>query len=150
MYSMRMSHHAQIQCLLQDLNSNVATPRDEANEQRLKKTQFDIDGKFTRQLEEWIDRMDTELPPLTSFILPVIVFSIKTHSQSGGKAASTIHVARSICRRAERRLVPLVRDGSSDMACGIYLNRLSDYLFTAGRFMCMRQGVHETIYKRPQ
>lgn len=61
----------QVQCLLQDLNSNLATPRESANGARLARTEFDVDGSFSKQLEQWIDAMDTQLPPLKTFILPV-------------------------------------------------------------------------------
>lgn len=52
----------------------------------------------------------------------------------GGKAASFLHLARTVCRRAERSVVPLVQRGHVDPAVGRYLNRLSDYLFTAARY----------------
>lgn len=61
----------QIQCLLQDVGSNIATPRDSATAPRLARTEFDADGQHVEDLETWIDTMDQELPPLTSFILPV-------------------------------------------------------------------------------
>lgn len=61
----------QIQCLLQDVGSNIATPRDSATAPRLARTEFDADGQHVEDLETWIDSMDQELPPLTSFILPV-------------------------------------------------------------------------------
>ncbi|KAI9090079.1 Adenosylcobalamin biosynthesis, ATP:cob(I)alamin adenosyltransferase-like protein [Phlyctochytrium arcticum] len=126
-----------IQSLLQDIGSNVATPRTNATEARLARTQFDPDGTLVKELENWIDEFDTELPPIRNFILP-----------SGGKTASTLHVARSVCRRAERRVVPLVQDGLADESCAKYLNRLSDFLFTAARFTAKREGQEETIYRK--
>lgn len=64
--------YTQVQCLLQDLNSNVATPRSTTPSAfKLQKTTFDADGAFATELEQWIDHMDLELPPLTKFILPV-------------------------------------------------------------------------------
>jgi cob(I)alamin adenosyltransferase len=60
-----------IQCMLQDVNSNIATPRNSTSQMRLKRTEFDVDGKATEELEKWIDAMDNTLPPLTKFILPV-------------------------------------------------------------------------------
>eukprot|EP00158_Paraphelidium_tribonemae_P001588 Partr_v1_DN24572_c0_g1_i1_m19885 putative methylmalonic aciduria (cobalamin deficiency) cblB type len=139
-YALEASHDQvcgqleRVQSRLQDINSNIATPRqsERSSEHKLQRTMFDPDGADTKQLEQWIDEMDEHLPELKQFILP-----------SGGKCASTVHVARTICRRAERRVHALARDHVADRECGIYLNRLSDYLFTAGRFAAMREGKPE-------
>ncbi|KAI3649981.1 hypothetical protein MP228_005613 [Amoeboaphelidium protococcarum] len=128
---------ASVQCAIQDINSNVATPRTSSAEFKVSKTAFDQDGTRTTELEQWIDHFDQQLPPLKNFILP-----------SGGKAASTLHVCRGMARRAERRLVPLVREGSVDESCGMYMNRLSDYLFMAARYMSQLEGKEETIYRK--
>ena len=77
------------------------------------------------------------MPPLTNFILP-----------SGGLAASQLHVARTVCRRAERNLVGLLQAGSIDKVVYTYVNRLSDYLFTVARFCAMAAGKDETIYQK--
>ncbi|KAI9020790.1 Adenosylcobalamin biosynthesis, ATP:cob(I)alamin adenosyltransferase-like protein [Phycomyces nitens] len=128
----------QIQCLLQDIGSNIATPRDRSNEKKLQKTLFDEDGEHAVQLEKWIDAMDAELPRLTKFILP-----------SGGKASASLHVSRSVCRRAERGVQSLVRDQLCDISVGVYLNRLSDYLFNAARTAAHKIGEPERIYTKP-
>lgn len=73
-------------------------------------------------LEKEIDRMDGELPELRHFILP-----------GGSNAVSFCHVARCVCRRAERLAVELSGESSVDEDVLIYLNRLSDYLFTLAR-----------------
>ena len=130
-------HLFQVQCILQDVNSNIATPRTSTSTPKLQRTVFDPELKFATELEQWIDAMDLELKPLTAFILP-----------GGGQAASVLHMSRSICRRAERRVVPLVRDEMADASCAIYLNRLSDYLFTAGRYVAMKSGHDDVIYKK--
>ena len=88
-------------------------------------------------LEKAIDAMEEELPPLRNFILP-----------AGSHAAAALHVARTICRRAERLVVAI---GDLDPGMGdavIYLNRLSDYLFVAARFSNRRQGVPEVEWTR--
>ena len=126
---------ANVQCRLQDINSNIATPRTGADQHKLSKTAFQ-DSRVSL-LESWIDAMDTELPPLKNFILP-----------SGGKSSSSLHVCRAICRRAERHITPLARDEQCDRACAVYLNRLSDYLFTAARFVAMKEGKEEVIYRK--
>ena len=125
----------QTQCRLQELGSHFATPRDTGSEKRLARTPFA--AEHTEQLEEWLDAMDEELPPLTNFILP-----------SGGLAAATLHCCRSICRRAERASVPLIKAGQVDPAAYRFLNRLSDYLFTAARFAALKSGASETIYRQ--
>ncbi|XP_075955307.1 corrinoid adenosyltransferase MMAB isoform X2 [Anarhichas minor] len=126
-----------IQCILQDVGSNIATPRSSARESHIKKTTFT--AQPIADLENWIDKFTEELPPLTNFILP-----------SGGKGSAALHLARTVCRRAERSVAPIVRTGEADPDVAKFLNRLSDYLFTAARYAAMKDGNKETIYKRPE
>ncbi|XP_030271684.1 corrinoid adenosyltransferase MMAB [Sparus aurata] len=126
-----------IQCILQDVGSNIATPRSSARESHTKRTKFTA-GPIT-DLETWIDAFTAELPPLTNFILP-----------SGGKSSAALHLARTVCRRAERSVAPIVRSGEADPDVAKFLNRLSDYLFTLARYAAMKEGSEEKIYKRPQ
>ncbi|KAJ3123825.1 hypothetical protein HK098_001615 [Nowakowskiella sp. JEL0407] len=122
-----------VQSLLQDVGSNIATPRksERSSDLKLSKTAFDEEGLLTKELEDWIDELDAKLPPLKNFILPVSVFAgepdqfliILLCTQSGGKLASTLHVARSVCRRAERRIVPLREIGGVDESVSKYVNR---------------------------
>ncbi|KAI8976530.1 Adenosylcobalamin biosynthesis, ATP:cob(I)alamin adenosyltransferase-like protein [Pilobolus umbonatus] len=128
---------SKVQCLLQEIGSNIATPRESSNERKLSKTDFD--AKYVVEMEGWIDELDAELPRLTQFILP-----------SGGKASASLHVARTVCRRAERRVQPVARDNICDTSVAIYLNRLSDFLFNAARWSAHKQGKKEYIYKRPK
>ncbi|XP_070820183.1 corrinoid adenosyltransferase MMAB [Chaetodon trifascialis] len=126
-----------IQCILQDVGSNIATPRSSARESHIKRTQFS--AQPIADLETWIDKFTEELPPLTNFILP-----------SGGKSSAALHLARTVCRRAERSVAPIVRSGEADQEVAKFLNRLSDYLFTVARYTAMKEGNEETIYKRPE
>lgn len=85
-----------------------------------------------QRLEELIDRLETELPPLRRFILP-----------GGTPAGALLHLARTVCRRAERRVVGL-GDGAADAGVIVYLNRLSDLLFVMARAVNHRAGAPET------
>ena len=85
------------------------------------------------ELERAIDAMESELQPLTSFIIP-----------GGSPAAAQLHVARTVCRRAERRVVAL----ENETATVTYLNRLSDYLFVAARYANRGHGVPDTPWLR--
>ena len=123
-----------VQSRLLDMGSAIATPLTQSSEKRLQRTAFDSGGDAL-QLEQWIDAFDAELPPLRNFILP-----------GGGLPAASLHVARAVCRRAERSVVPLVLDGDCDVSAQIYLNRLSDYLFTAARYV----ATHEVVYQKPK
>ncbi|XP_069353007.1 corrinoid adenosyltransferase MMAB isoform X2 [Eulemur rufifrons] len=124
-----------IQCMLQDVGSALATPRSSARDAHLKHAAFAA-GPIL-ELEQWIDRYTSQLPPLTAFILP-----------SGGKSSSALHFCRAVCRRAERRVVPLVQMGETDANVAKFLNRLSDYLFTLARYAAMKEGNPEKIYKK--
>eukprot|EP01024_Parvocaulis_polyphysoides_P009709 TRINITY_DN13116_c0_g2_i1.p1 TRINITY_DN13116_c0_g2~~TRINITY_DN13116_c0_g2_i1.p1 ORF type:complete len:215 (-),score=43.86 TRINITY_DN13116_c0_g2_i1:239-883(-) len=126
-----------IQCRLLDVGSAVATPLNNSSESKLAKMAFDKSGNEVNMLENWIDVMDQSLPALKNFILP-----------SGGLAASHLHMARTICRRAERSVVCLYEKGQVDKDVLVYLNRLSDYLFTVARFAAMKAGNTEVIYKK--
>lgn len=90
------------------------------------------------ELEYWIDKLTDELPELTVFILP-----------TGAVAAAQLHVARTVCRRAERRLVPLIEQGVCDPNAFKYLNRLSDFFFTAARWVNYKLEQDEIQYRRP-
>jgi cob(I)alamin adenosyltransferase len=92
------------------------------------------------RLEAWIDRAETELPELRSFILP-----------GGTPAGAALHLARTVCRRAERRVVALAGAQEVDAAIVVYLNRLSDALFVAARLENHRAGQEEPRWEpRPR
>jgi len=79
-----------------------------------------------------MDQLEARMPPLSSFILP-----------GGSQAASALHLARTVCRRAERRVVALAHEGKVDSAILVYLNRLSDHLFMLARAANHRAGVKD-------
>uniref|UniRef100_A0A4W5MNU8 Corrinoid adenosyltransferase MMAB n=1 Tax=Hucho hucho TaxID=62062 RepID=A0A4W5MNU8_9TELE len=138
-----------IQCVLQDVGSNIATPQSSAREIHIKKTKFS--SQPVADLESWIDEFTEKLPPLTNFILPVPLW-VNTLSMHIGLMCFilTSLSARTVCRRAERSVSPIVRSGEADPDVAKYLNRLSDYLFTVARYTAMKEGNEETIYKRPE
>jgi cob(I)alamin adenosyltransferase len=94
-----------------------------------------IEERHIDQLEAWMDEWSAGLPPLENFILP-----------GGSRGASLLHWARTVCRRAERRLVSLAREESVGAEPVRYLNRLSDLLFVAARFENAVLGVAETTW----
>lgn len=103
-------------------------------------TKTTLDAPKAALLEAWIDKYDTTLPPLCNFILP-----------GGGIESAQLHVARAVCRRAERLLFThLTAASTSSDGCDSdearYMNRLSDYLFTAARHVCLITGNSESIY----
>ncbi len=115
-----------IQRALFDLGSALAA----ADDGRARKAGLpDLADPEVADLESWIDRLDEELRPLRNFILP-----------GGTRAAAAFHLARTVCRRAERRLVALDRAEPLRGAGLRYLNRLSDLLFTIARVENARAG----------
>ena len=88
-----------------------------------------VDDARVAALEAALDALNADLPPLKEFILP-----------GGGAAAAAVHVARAVCRRAERRLVALAREEPSNEASRRYVNRLSDYLFVAARVLARAEA----------
>ncbi len=94
-----------------------------------------------RVLEETIDRFQEGLPPLGQFILP-----------AGVRAAAELHLARTVCRRAERRLVTLVRTepAAVDASLTAYLNRLGDLLFVLARVVNRQAGCGEVPWQKDQ
>lgn len=98
-----------------------------------------LQPSWVSDMEKAIDAADREMPPLSQFILP-----------HGTPGASALHVARTVCRRAERRVVPLVRAGRAEMPVVTYLNRLSDLLFTMARLQNHRSGVKDTPWNPPK
>jgi cob(I)alamin adenosyltransferase len=122
----------EIQDRLFTLESLLATDHDSEIQRDLPKLH---EGDI-KLLEDEIDKMNAGLPELTSFILP-----------GGHQVVSYCHVARTICRRAERISIKLSINYPVDPLSIKYLNRLSDYFFVLARFMTKYLNVEETIWK---
>ena len=111
----------------------LATPDREKMRQHLDKAR--IDEARIAELEGAIDAGDVELEPLRAFIVP-----------GGTPKAAALHVARTVCRRAERRVVQLSGETEIPSLVIIYLNRLSDLLFTLARVANRRAGAGEATW----
>ncbi len=122
-----------VQSSLFTIGADLATP--EETRARHKKPQ-EISPEEIEFLEETIDGLEGELSPLRTFILP-----------AGGTSAATLHAARTVCRRAERRVVTLSRQGAVHPRIIVYLNRLSDLLFVMARAVNRRQGVPDVPWQ---
>jgi cob(I)alamin adenosyltransferase len=127
------SQLAQIQNELFDLGAELATPNPAAHHMT------GLGSKQIEAIEQAIDRHEAALPQLREFILP-----------GGCRAAAALHLARTVCRRAERRLVTLVRSSSAPVSpeLTIYLNRLSDLLFVLARAANAAAGTPDVPWRK--
>ncbi|MBD2847407.1 cob(I)yrinic acid a,c-diamide adenosyltransferase [Paenibacillus sp. IB182496] len=98
---------------------------------------YKVEEGLAARLEPLIDSLNGEAPEITRFILP-----------GGSKLAAELHVCRTVCRRAERRVVTLAQEHPINEAALIYLNRLSDFFFAAARAANARLGVEDVAYVR--
>jgi cob(I)alamin adenosyltransferase len=121
-----------VQTELFDLGADLATPLSAQTRKEIPRAR----EEQTLRLEEWIDRYSEELEPLTQFILP-----------SGSLPGSTLHFARTVCRRAERLVVTLSREEEINAEIIRYLNRLSDLLFVLARVVNHRARMPETTWQ---
>jgi len=116
----------EVQHDLFDLGGELCLPGHEA-----------ISAGFITRLEKQLDDFNAQLPALKDFILP-----------GGGRAASACHLARTICRRAERRVWSLSETEAVNPAGLKYLNRLSDLLFVTARLLARLEQGQEVLWKR--
>jgi len=123
----------EIQAKLMTISSVLATQDKEKQEKYT-----DFSGADVTKLEAEIDKFDKILPPLTKFILP-----------GGHYIVSHIHIARTICRRAERRVLAVAENENNYLnpLPLKYLNRLSDYLFSLARFIAFKLNADEVEWK---
>lgn len=92
-----------------------------------------------KEIEGWIDALDEQTPKIRAFVLP-----------GGCELSAHAHVARTVCRRAERRILALAEVSYVDPALIAYVNRLSDYLFIAARYLNFMSGVEEIVWQRKE
>lgn len=123
---------ARVQNELFDLGADLSTPTrpDEYTRPALRITEGQV-----ANLESDIDRLNSELPPLESFVLP-----------AGSAAASALHVARTTARRAERDVAHLGQSEPVSAPARAYINRLSDFLFVAARWANRKAGVADVLW----
>jgi cob(I)alamin adenosyltransferase len=116
------------------LGAELASPRDSS---RPRPETPGLPQDRTRQLERWIDEADADLPELKAFVLP-----------GGAPSAAAIHLARTVCRRAERAVVRLSESERVEDALVAYLNRLSDLLFVLARAENHRVGEPDVEWRK--
>ena len=121
-----------VQSELLDLGADLSVREDDKERVRVPR----VEARHVEALERAIDGFAEEAGPLENFILP-----------GGSAGAAALHVARTVCRRAERLLVRLSRDEAVGPDTIRYLNRLSDALFTMARLENRRKGLPEAIWK---
>lgn len=122
-----------IQRDLFSIGGQLAAPDPGAVAKALVKANLSTDR--VSEFERVIDESDAELPPLRAFVLP-----------AGGSKAAALHLARTVCRRAERSVVHLARESQIPDLFIVYLNRLSDLLFTLARLANHRAGVSDVTW----
>ena len=98
-----------------------------------------IKPEHIEALEIKLDELNEPLPPLKNFILP-----------GGSRSAAVCHLARAVCRRAERDMVTLGREHEINLSGRHYLNRLSDFLFVLARVLARRDGGQEVLWQQPK
>ena len=126
---------ARVQSELFDVGADLASPFEERSTPIGSKIKR-ITGKQIHLFEEEIDESQKELKPLQQFILP-----------GGTRPSALLHHARTVCRRAERRIATLAREGKANPAVLIYMNRLSDWLFVMARWSNQKAGVSDTLWE---
>jgi len=119
------------------LGSSLATPG--AEDASARAATPPLPRTRIQEMEGWIDLSSGETPPLTNFILP-----------GGGEGAAALHMARTMCRRAERATVRLAGEEATDPDVVRYLNRLSDLLFALARLENHRAGIPDVLWQKEQ
>ena len=123
-----------VQNMLFNIGGYLATPP------RIRKTEVaGLSQDDITEMESWIDDMDDQLPKLKNFIIP-----------GGCEASAKANMARTVCRRAERRVLQLAAEEEINLLVMAYLNRLSDYLFVIGRYLNKFANFEEITWQKPE
>jgi cob(I)alamin adenosyltransferase len=117
------------------LGAELATPPGEEGRRRPETPPLPV--ARIGEMESWIDASTEEVGPLKNFILP-----------GGAEGAAALHLGRTVCRRVERAVAPLVREGEAEPEVLRYLNRLSDALFALARLENHRAGVDDVVWRK--
>lgn len=123
----------QVQNILFDLGAYLATEVESGTEPHV----TTLRQEQISMLEKWIDSLDEATPPIHAFVLP-----------GGNPLSSQTHIARAVCRRAERCICALAANEYVDPLLSAYINRLSDYLFILARHFNHLAGVEEIIWNK--
>ncbi len=119
-----------IQNDLLSVGADLATPAENESKSVLR-----VGQPMIGQIEQWIDLLEARLPELRNFILPY-----------GAMTASLLHLARAVCRRAERLIVRLSQDEEINALIVIYVNRLADLLFVMARYSNASVGRQDSVW----
>ncbi len=123
----------EINRVLFEIGTDLATPID--NSKKIKRVKR-LDDERINFLEEKIDHYSAKLPELRNFILP-----------GGSSESAWLHIARTVCRRAERRVVELSQKEETNANIVVFLNRLSDFLFVMARYINFVKHIEDVIWK---
>lgn len=122
---------AEVQNTLFHLGSDLCVLEEDKERLRVPR----VEGEHVEELEALMDRLSAELPALENFVLP-----------GGSPGAARLHLARTVCRRAEREVVALAREEAVGEWTGVFLNRLSDALFVMARWENRARRVEEPLW----
>lgn len=128
-----------VQHVMFEIGGYLATPSEavskEAGGETVTPSGLEYLDEETAKLEGWIDSLDERIPKMRSFILP-----------GGSDESSRCHLARTVCRRAERSIIALSQENYVDPRVVSYINRLSDYLFIAARYLNFISGIEDVAW----
>lgn len=128
LYELMLHIFADLQSRLFDIGADLATPEGAKQEAKILR----ISEQQVAEVEKWIDEIDAGNAPMKSFVMP-----------GGTELAARLHVARTICRRAERDMIHLRHSEPVSSGAIVYINRVSDLLFAMARRVNKEAGVND-------